>query len=65
MKFVTQATYSWILFSMLEIQEILKAYSNVFSLGLDHITWQYLKLILANNTCVIDIFFFANICISL
>ena len=50
---------------ILEIQEILKAYFNVFSPGLDHITWQYLKLILANNTCVIYIFCFANICILL
>ena len=49
----------------MEIQEILKAYSNVSSPDLDHIPWQYLKLILANNACVIDIFCFANICISL
>jgi len=53
------------LFSLLEMQKVLKAYSNVFALGPDHITWWYLKYILFNNSCTVDIFFLANVCLSL
>ena len=52
-------------FSLLEIQEVLKACSNVSTSDSDHITWQYLKVILANNTCAIGILFLANTCLSL
>jgi len=48
----------------LEMQEVLKAYSNVSAPGSDHITWQYLKLILSNNTCTVSIFSLANACLS-
>ena len=44
---------------------MLKAYSNVSALGPDHITWWYLKYILFNNSCTVDIFFLANACLSL
>ena len=44
---------------------MLKACSNVFAPGPDHITWWYLKVILANNTCAIGIFSLANAYLSL
>ena len=50
---------------MLEMQEALKAYSNVSAPGPDHITWWHLKLILASNTCAVDILSLANTCVSL
>ena len=52
-------------FSLLEIQEVLKACSNVSVLGPNHITWQYLKHILFNNTCAIGILSLANTCLIL
>ena len=52
-------------FSLLEIQEVLKAYSNVFVPNFNHITWQHFELILANNTCAVGILFLANTCLSL
>ena len=45
----SQTTCLQMLFSMLEIQEVFRVYSNVFTPGSNYITWQYLKLILANN----------------
>jgi len=53
------------LFSLLEMHKVLKACSNISAPGPDHITWQYLKLILANNTCVVGILSLANACLSL
>ena len=53
------------LFSLLEIQKVLKACSNVLAPDPDHITWQYLKLILSNNTYAVGILFMANVCLSL
>ena len=50
---------------MLEMQEALKACSNVSALGPDHITWCYLKYILSNDTCSSGILFLANLCITL
>ena len=47
------------------MQEVLKACSNVSAPGPDHITWWYLKVILANNTCAIGILSLANVCLSL
>ena len=44
---------------------MLKACSNVSAPGPDHIIWQYLKIILANNTCAIDILSLANACLLL
>jgi len=35
----SQATYSWVFFSLLEMQEALKACSNVSAPGPNHITW--------------------------
>jgi len=61
----SQATHSWVPFSLLEIQEALKACSNVSAPDPDHITWQYLKVILANNICAVGILFLANVCLSL
>ena len=61
----SQATCFWVPFSILEIQEVLKAYSNVSAPGPDHVTWQHLKLILANNTCTVGILSLANTCLSL
>ena len=55
----------WVLFSMLEMSEALKACSNVSAPGPDHITWRYLKSILANDICASDILFLANSCITL
>ena len=52
-------------FSLLEIQEALKACFNVSAPGPDYITWQYLKVILANNTCAVDILSLANACLLL
>jgi len=51
----------WISFSMLEISEALKACSNVSAPGPDHITWCYLKSILANNICAFGILSLANL----
>ena len=53
------------LFSMLEIQKAYKAYFNISTPSPNHITWQYLKLILANNIYAINIFSLVNICLSL
>ena len=50
---------------MLEMQEALKACSNVSAPDPDHITWQHLKLILANNTYAVGILSLANTCLSL
>ena len=61
----SQATCSWVPFSLLEMQEALKAYSNVSVPGFDHITWRYLKVILANNTCTTGILSLANACLLL
>jgi len=61
----SQATHSWVPFSLLEMQEALKACSNVSAPGPDHITWRYLKVILANNTCAAGILSLANACLSL
>ena len=60
----SQATCSWVPFSMLEMWKVLKAYSNVSAPGPDHITWRHLKLILANNTYAVGILFLANACLS-
>jgi len=43
------APWSWVSFSMLEMSEALKACSNVSAPGPDHITWRYLKSILADS----------------
>ena len=61
----SQATRPWVTFSMLEMQEALKACSNVSAPGSDHITWQHLKLILANHSCAVCILSLANTCVSL
>ena len=61
----SQATCSWVPFSLLEIQEALKACSNISAPGPDHITWWYLKHILSNNTCTIGILSLANTYLSL
>jgi len=61
----SQATQSWVPFSMLEMQEALKACSNVSAPGPDHITWWHLKLILANHTYAVGILSLANTCLSL
>ena len=47
------------------MQKALKAYSNVSAPSPDHITWQYLKVILANNICAVGILSLANTCLSL
>ena len=61
----SQATHSWVPFFLLEMQEALKAYSNVSVPGPDHITWRYLKYILSNNTYAVGILSLANACLSL
>ena len=61
----SQATRSWVPFSLLEMQDVLKACSNISALGPDHITWRHLKLILADNTCAVDILSLANACLLL
>ena len=50
---------------MLEMSEALKAYSNVSAPGPDHITWRYLKSILADDICAFGILSLANSCITL
>ena len=42
---------------MLEMLETLNTCYNISTLGPDYVTWQYLKLILANNTYATDILF--------
>ena len=61
----SQATCSWIPFSMLEMQKALKACSNVSAPGPDHITWWHLKLILANHSYAVGILSLASACVSL
>ena len=61
----SQATRSWMPFSLLEMQKALKAYSNVSAPSPDHIIWWYLKVILANNICATGILSLANACLSL
>ena len=55
----------WVSFSMLEMSEALKACSNVSAPGPDHITWRYLKSILADDICASGILSLANSCITL
>jgi len=55
----------WVSFSVLEISEALKACSNVSAPGPDHITWHYLKSILADDICASGILSLANSCITL
>jgi len=50
---------------MLEMSEALKACSNVSTPGPDHITWRYLKSILADSICASGILSLANSCITL
>ena len=59
------APQPWVSFSMLEISEALKACSNVSAPGPDHITWCYLKSILADDICASGILSLANSCITL
>ena len=59
------ASRPWISFSMLEMSEALKACSNVSTPGPDHITWRYLKSILADDICAFGILSLANSCITL
>ena len=47
------------------MSEALKACSNVSALGPDHITWRYLKSILADNICASGILSLAQSCITL
>ena len=61
----SQATHFWVPFSLLEMQEALKACSNVSAPGSDHMTWWYLKHILSNNTCAVGTLSLANACLSL
>ena len=49
------ATRSWVPFSLLELHEALKACSNISAPGPDHITWRYLKYILADDVCAAGI----------
>jgi len=50
---------------MLEMQEALKACSNISAPGSDHITWHYLKHILSDDICSSGILSLANSCITL
>ena len=50
-------------FSLLEMQDALKACSNVSAPGPDHITWRYLKVMLVNNTYAVSILSLANTCL--
>ena len=61
----SQTTCFWVPFSLLEMQEVLKACSNVSAPGSNHITWWHLKHILSNNTCAVGILSLANACLSL
>jgi len=54
------ATRSWVPFSLLELHEALKACSNISAPGPDHITWCYLKHILADDICAAGILSLAN-----
>ena len=47
------------------MQEALKVCSNISAPGSDYITWQYLKLILSNNTCATGILSLTNTCLLL
>ena len=50
------APWPWVSFSMLEISEALKTSSNVSAPGPDHITWRYLKSILADGVTPLENF---------
>ena len=47
------------------MHKALKACSNISVPGPDHITWHYLKYILANDICAAGILSLANSCITL
>ena len=47
------------------MQEALKACSNISAPDPDHITWQYFKHILSNNSCAVGILSLANTCLLL
>ena len=50
---------------MLEMSEALKTCSNISAPGPDHITWRYLKSILADDICAFGILSLTNSCITL
>ena len=58
-------TWSWVPFSLLELHEALKVCSNISAPSSDHITWCYLKYILADDICAAGILSLANSCITL
>jgi len=53
----SQATRSWVLFSLLEMQKALKACSNVSAPGPDHITWRYITDAIHTARQIFDSFF--------
>jgi len=55
----------WVSFSVLEMSEALTACFNVSAPGPDHITWRYLKSILADSICASSILSLINSCITL
>jgi len=59
------APQPWVSFSMLEMSKALKTCSNVSAPGPDHITWRYLKSILADGICASSILSLTNSCITL
>ena len=59
------ASRPWVSFSILEMSKALKVCSNVSVPGPDHITWCYLKSILADDIYASSILSLTNFCITL
>jgi len=48
-----------------ELKDVINTYSNLFTLGLDHISWGYFKEVLNDVKCYSNIVNIANTCINL
>ena len=56
---------SWNPFSKQELINIIKKYNNLSALGLDKLTWSYIKFIIRNKDCIFKLIDIANACIDL
>jgi len=55
----------WPPFSKKELRDIIKKYSSLFILKLDHISWWHFKVLVDNNKCISNSVNIANTCINL
>ena len=64
-KIGSKTTSLWVLFSKEGFKQAINKYNNSSALGSDKLTWQYLKTILKQDTCLTNIINIADTCINL